>query len=149
MCFVVLSSIAGLHTCWILGSFWPATSDLELIPIVSGDPNTVSIQNSTILPYITAVIYLGAIFSLLRGAFDWRSIPFIRLPLVIIGSLFIFRGLATYTDLADKYTIEPFVSLNAYLYSPVIAMLGIGMFFLAVTNAKPELILSSSHNSHT
>ncbi|WP_300541033.1 DUF3995 domain-containing protein [Maricaulis sp.] len=130
-CFCVLGATAALHAYWALGGLWPAAAEPDLVKTVIGaDHDRMPAAGLTLL--VAFLIFTAGVFAFARGVLDWDSRLFLRIPLAGLAAIFLLRGTASYLPGPFARSVEPFATLNALYFSPLILLLGLGFAYLAL-----------------
>jgi hypothetical protein len=132
LCFLTLTATALIHAYWGFGGLWPATTEPELVRTVIGINTSESMPSLPMTLIVAALIFIAGGFAFVSGILKWNSAIFLRFPLIVLTAIFIFRGAYTYWPNSPLATAtEPFATLNAHYFSPLILMLGLGFGILS------------------
>jgi len=134
--FAILTGIAILHAYWGFGGLWPATNESDLVKTVIGITRSTQMPPGHMSIAVAALVMVAGGFVLARGVFDLQSILFVRIPLGIIAAVFLARGIYAYLPGPFARATEPFATLNALYFSPLIIVLGLAVAILALVPAK-------------
>ena len=130
-CFLSLVGVAVVHAYWALGGLWPAQTEADLVSTVIGAHSPHMPPDSLIL-LIAVLIFTAGCFTFAAGVMGLKSGLFIQLPLTGLAFIFLIRGAVTYFPFGPfNSAAEPFASLNALYFSPLILVLAAGFAFLA------------------
>lgn len=130
-----LAAITGLHLLWATGRTWPATDEAELVRLVIGDPKLRSMPprpiTAAVAVALTATMVTAGLLPL--HVAGWLDGP-VTLAGAAIGTVFLVRGLATYTAPWRRgHPLEPFATRDRWLYGPSSIALGVGFLHLVTT----------------
>ena len=131
--FVLLTSIAAVHAYWAFGGLWPAQSEQELVDTVVGAPDLKQMPSTFSTLLVAVLIFMSGIMA--------RAVNYVRLGMLrsvlrigvgVLAIIFLARGAAGYALplIYDLAVSEPFATLNAVFYSPLILLIGCGFAFL-------------------
>jgi hypothetical protein len=130
--FVTLGLIAGVHVYWGFGGLWPATSEAELVRTVVGISQAPTMPPSSSTFLVAALIFAAAAFGLARGVLGLDSLLFVRIPVGVIALVMLARGVYAYLPGPFARATEPFATLNATIFSPLILILALTYAWLAL-----------------
>jgi hypothetical protein len=131
-CFLTLAATALLHAYWGFGGLWPASNEPDLVRTVVGISHSDSMPSPISTLIVAALIFSAGCFALVSGVLGWNSLLFIRVPLIALAAIFLLRGALTYWPTSPLATAtEPFATLNALYFSPLILALGACYSWLA------------------
>lgn len=134
--FIVLGLIAGLHAYWGAGGLWPAASEADLVKTVIGISHSPTMPASTTTFAVAALIFAAACFGFGRGVLGLDSLIFSRIPLAVIALVMLARGIYAYLPGPFSRASEPFATLNATYFSPLVLILGLACAWLALAPAE-------------
>ena len=129
--FAALMSISVVHVYWAFGGLWPGRTERELIDTVVGAQHMAAMPSMMTTLAVAAFIALAA-FSALAAVHILPVRPgwVVKLAVAGFGFVFFARGVTGYVFERVAWTpVEPFASLNLWVYSPLCLVLG-GSFFL-------------------
>lgn len=134
---VVLGLAAAIHLFWVAGGLWPCSDEQSLARMVIGIKGirnmparwlTALVALGIALTAIWPILWLGWIASPLPHWLDTTGM--VVLCLVLLG-----RGFGGYSPAMKRLNCEePFVTLNARYFSPIIILLGAAFAYLLSTN---------------
>ncbi len=130
--FLTLSLVAALHAYWGFGGLWPAATEADLVKTVVGITRAPTMPDSATTLLVAAFIFIAASFGLARGVLGFDSLIFARIPAAVIALVMLARGIYAYLPGPFARASEPFASLNATVYSPLILALGLTYAYLAL-----------------
>lgn len=131
--FVTLGLIAGVHVYWGFGGLWPASNETDLVRTVVGISHSPTMPASSATFAVAGLIFAAACFGLGRGVFGFDSLIFSRIPLGVIALIMLARGVFAYLPGPFSRASEPFATLNATYFSPLILILAVVYAWLALT----------------
>jgi len=129
--FVILLAVALAHLLWAIGSRWPIRDPELLAKTVIGRPGVTRVPRLGAL--VTAVVVFAAgIFALSladHDAGDW----WLTLIGVALAAVFLGRGALGYTaGWRASHPVEPFVTNDRRVYSPLCLIVGAGFVILVI-----------------
>lgn len=129
--FVILLTVALAHLLWAIGSGWPIKDPELLARTVIGRPGITRVPRFASL--VIAVLVLAAgVFSLSladHDAGDW----WLTLIGLALAALFLGRGALGYTSgWRSQFPLEPFVTNDRRVYSPLCLIVGAGFLILVI-----------------
>ncbi len=132
---VVLFVLAVLHAYWGFGGGWPGYDPVDLSHRVAGFANPRSAQSPVASFVVSAALFYSTIVSLVLGGVIPSPFPFFILGpsafFITVG--FTARGIAGFTPAWRRLTAhQPFTWWDAYFYSPLCLLVGIGFFTLGI-----------------
>ncbi|HAQ36324.1 MAG: hypothetical protein CMF74_05475 [Maricaulis sp.] len=133
---LTLAVIAAFHAYWAFGGLWPARSEAELVRTVIGITRAEVMPPTATTLVVVAMILAAAGFVVARITLDTPSLVFIRIPLGVIALVFLARGIAAYLPGPFAHASEPFATLNALYFSPLVLLLGAAFAFLALAPSR-------------
>ena len=130
--FVLLSAIAAAHANWALGGVWPGTDETPLVAMVVGQTSFGGMPPKPLIRLVATMIFLGACTGLALG-FDVPGIPGRIIAYAGAGftAVFALRGVIGFLPFwRNRHPLEPFATLDRYLYSPACVLIGEAFFSL-------------------
>lgn len=129
--FVILLAVALAHLLWAIGSRWPIRDPELLARTVIGRPGVTRVPR--LGAFVVAVLVFAAgLFALSladHDAGDW----WLTLIGVGLAALFLGRGLLGYTaGWRARFPVEPFVTNDRRVYSPLCLIVGAGFLILVI-----------------
>ena len=133
--FFILTAIAAIHVYWAFGGVWPVESERRLIDTVVGNADMASMPSMADTLVIAALLFTTALIALWAGGLFGHALQWLaKLAAAAIGAVFLARGVAGYFFEDIAWTpVEPFASLNLWLYSPFCLAIGVAFFILVLT----------------
>lgn len=129
--FVVLLGVSIAHFLWAFGSRWPIRDPALLARTVVGRPGITRVPRFAAL--VVAILVLAAGIVALSLADHSAGGLSLSIAGIGLGLLFIARGAIGYTaSWRDRFSEEPFATLDRKNYSPVCLGLGAGFFLLVL-----------------
>lgn len=133
----VLFFIAGAHGYWALGGHWPAKNETALAQTVVGTPDMKRMPGTALtLSVAAAIAGAGALALWLADLFVLPVPDWIRTAAAgCLILVFAVRGGLTYVALCLdhgplKERVEPFATLDAWIYAPLCLALAAGFLVL-------------------
>ena len=129
--FVILLAVSFAHLLWSIGSRYPIKDPELLAKTVIGRPGVVRVPR--LVSLVVAILTLAAgLFALSLADHDagawWLSITGVVLAAVFLG-----RGALGYSAaFQSRYSLEPFVTNNRRVYSPLCLIVGAGFLILVI-----------------
>ncbi|MBZ9714008.1 DUF3995 domain-containing protein [Deinococcus multiflagellatus] len=120
---VGLVVVGALHVAWGLGSPWPAPSPEVLArAVVGGMPGGLPGLGPCL--GVAALLFLGALLVVWAP----QGPGLARLGAGLVAATLLARGLAGFfmPALSPAFRVQPFHRWNAWLYSPLCVLLGLG-----------------------
>ena len=133
---LTLGVIAAFHAYWAFGGLWPARSEAELVRTVIGITRAEVMPPAATTLIVVGLILAAAGFAVARITIDPPSLVFVRIPLGVISLVFLARGIAAYLPGPFARASEPFATLNALYFSPLVLVLGMAFAFLALSPSR-------------
>ena len=134
--FLVLAGIAALHVYWGFGGLWPAQTDRDLIDTVIGDARFKAMPPRNVTLAVAMAVFVAAITALWAGGVLGDSGWLAGLFAFGAGLVFLMRGVVGFFFEKVAWTpVEPFATLNLWLYSPLCLAIGIAFWSLALRAA--------------
>lgn len=129
--FVILLTVALAHLLWAIGSRWPIKDPELLARTVIGRPGVTRVPR--LASFVIAVLVLAAgIFALSladHDAGDW----WLTLIGLLLAGVFLGRGALGYTaGWRTRFSLEPFVTNDRRVYSPLCLIVGAGFLILVI-----------------
>ncbi|WP_417492682.1 DUF3995 domain-containing protein [Maricaulis sp.] len=134
--FITLSLIAALHAYWGAGGLWPAATEADLVRTVIGISRSPTMPASATTFVVALLIFAAAGFAFVRGVLGFDSLIFTRIPLAVIALVMLARGIYAYMPGPFSRATEPFATLNAAYFSPLVLILGLACAWLALAPAR-------------
>ncbi|MEM1289112.1 MAG: DUF3995 domain-containing protein [Pseudomonadota bacterium] len=129
----ILMAVALLHLYWALGGLWPGKDEATLTRTVFGENDRTQMPDQNITAVVSGFIALAALWPLMWiGAYQ-PPLPgwLLGLGMIALTVIFLGRGAAGYVPMVvNQHAEQPFASLNARYYSPLIVAIGVIMFIL-------------------
>ena len=125
---LVLALLAVAHAWWAMGRIWPSASEFALAHAVIGDG-----RSRMPAPWQCAVVagLLAAVAAWPWIVLRWPDSEFVLIGSIVIGAIFFLRGTAGYSPRwRGRFKVQPFRTLDFYLYSPLCLALGVGFIAL-------------------
>lgn len=136
---LVLGLTSALHFYWAAGGMWPASNEQSLARTVIGANGIAAMPDRWLTIAVASCIGLAAIWPMLwlgwivTPAPDWL----LTAGMAVLSFVFIFRGIAGFVPAVRKMNSEePFATLNARYFSPLIVLLG--LIFIVLLLADPR-----------
>lgn len=129
--FVVLLAVAIAHLMWAIGSPWPIRDRALLARTVVGLPGVTRVPRLATLAVAVLVLAAGVLALSLADhtAGGWG----LTLTGLVLAALFLGRGALGYTPAwRQRFTEEPFATLDRRNYSPLCLALGAGFLLLVI-----------------
>jgi hypothetical protein len=129
--FVILLAVGLAHLLWSIGSRWPIKDPELLAKTVIGRPGITRVPR--LISLVVAVLTLAAgLFALSladHDAGDW----WLTGIGVVLAAVFLGRGAFGYSAaFRARYSLEPFVTNNRRVYSPLCLIVGAGFLILVI-----------------
>jgi hypothetical protein len=130
--FVALLAVAIAHFMWSIGRTWPLRDEVLLAKAVVGAPGVISMP-PRLASFAVAVAVFAAGLIALSLADDTAGGPWLTAAGVLLGLIFLARGIVGYTPWFARLTPEePFRTLDRRNYSPLCLLLGAGFLTLVI-----------------
>lgn len=133
----VLFFIAGVHGYWAFGGHWPAKNEAALVQTVVGQPGMERMPGTVLtLSVAIAIAGAGALALWLADLFVLPVPDWIRTAAAgCLILVFAVRGGLTYVGRCLDYgplkeRIEPFTTLDTWIYAPLCLALAVGFLVL-------------------
>ncbi len=131
--FITLSIVALIHAYWAFGGHWPGHDEQSLVRSVVGTKGLTTMPPFWLTMIVVPLIFIAGLFPLFWiGILPW-FLPSILLSLgmFVVTSVFLLRGLFSYTPMARNMGFEePFNTLDKKYYAPLCLVIGAGFTFL-------------------
>lgn len=136
---LVLGLTSVLHFYWAAGGMWPARDEQSLARTVIGGNGIAGMPDRRLTIAVAICIGLAAIWPMLwlgwivTPAPDWL----LTAGMAVLSIVFIARGIAGFVPAVKKMNSEePFATLNARYFSPLIVLLGLILTVLLLTDPR-------------
>ncbi len=129
--FVILLAMALAYLLWALGSRWPIKDPELLAKTVIGRPGVTRVPRLASLIVAVLVFAAGMVALSLADhtAGDW----WLTALGAVLAALFLGRGALGYTvGWRARYSVEPFVTNDRRVYSPLFLIVGGGFLILVI-----------------
>lgn len=136
---VILAGLALMHFIWAAGLVFPFRDERRLADAIVGRPRTER------LPSRRAMALLGLLLLAAGGAALTMSflsgqaafVRYVMLPIgLFISAIFIIRAVVGILPAFERAApVQPYLTLNRRLYSPLAGFLGIGFLLLTLSLA--------------
>ena len=129
--FVILLAVGLAHLLWSVGSRWPIKDPELLAKTVIGRPGITRVPR--LISLVIAIVTLAAgVFALSLADHDAGAWWLTAIG-VILAAVFLGRGAFGYTAaFRSRYSLEPFVTNNRRVYSPLCLIVGAGFLILVI-----------------
>lgn len=129
--FVILLAVALAHLLWAVGSRWPIRDPELLAKTVIGRPGVTRVPR--LGSFVVAVLVFAAGMVALsladHDAGDW----WLTALGLLLAALFLGRGALGYTQAwRARFPVEPFVTNDRRVYSPLCLIVGAGFLILVI-----------------
>lgn len=136
---LVLGLTSVLHFYWAAGGMWPARDEQSLARTVIGGNGIAGMPDRRLTIAVAICIGLAAIWPMLwlgwivTPAPDWL----LTAGMAVLSIVFIARGIAGFVPAVKKMNSEePFATLSARYFSPLIVLLGLILTVLLLTDPR-------------
>ncbi|MCO6409513.1 MULTISPECIES: DUF3995 domain-containing protein [Hoeflea] len=136
---LVLGLTSALHFYWAAGGMWPARDEQSLARTVIGGNGIAGMPDRRLTIAVASCIALAAVWPMLwlgwivTPAPDWL----LTAGMAVLSIVFIARGIAGFVPAVKKRNSEePFATLNARYFSPLIVLLGLILTVLLLTDPR-------------
>ena len=136
---LVLGLTSALHFYWAAGGMWPARDEQSLARTVIGGNGIAGMPDRRLTIAVASCIALAAVWPMLwlgwivTPAPDWL----LTAGMAVLSIVFIARGIAGFVPAVKKMNSEePFATLNARYFSPLIVLLGLILTVLRLTDPR-------------
>ena len=129
--FVILLTVALAHLLWSIGSRWPIKDPELLARTVIGRPGVTRVPRFA--SFVIAVLVLAAgVFALSLADHDAGAWWLTAIG-VVLAAVFLGRGALGYTTgCHQQFSLEPFVTNDRRVYSPLCLIVGAGFLILVI-----------------
>lgn len=136
---LVLGLTSVLHFYWAAGGMWPARDEQSLARTVIGGNGIAGMPDRRLTIAVASCIGLAAIWPMLW--LGWVATPapdwLLTAGMAVLCVVFIARGIAGFIPAVKKMNSEePFATLNASYFSPLIVLLGLILTLLLLTDPR-------------
>lgn len=136
---LVLGLTSVLHFYWAAGGMWPARDEQSLARTVIGGNGIAGMPDRRLTIAVASCIGLAAIWPMLW--LGWVATPapdwLLTAGMAVLCVVFIARGIAGFIPAVKKMNSEePFATLNAHYFSPLIMLLGLILTLLLLTDPR-------------
>lgn len=134
---LVLGLTSALHFYWAAGGVWPARDEQSLARAAIGGNGIRKMPPRWITALVAIGIGMAALWPMLW--LGWIATPapdwLLTAGMVALCLVFIARGVAGFVPAVRRMNSEePFATLNARYFSPLIVLLGLAFIGLLLTN---------------
>ena len=120
---IILLALAILHVLWGIGFWFPIEDEAQLVRTVAGFSGAEEMPGAVPCALVAVALFMAV------TCLWWPPGPFRFLTLVVIGALFLARGLAAFTPFWRRMApAEPFATLDRKYYGPLCVALGLGFW---------------------
>lgn len=120
---IVLLPLAVLHVLWGIGLWFPIEDEALLVRTVTGFSNTEEMPGAVPCALVAVALFMAVL------CLWWPPGPFRFLALMVIGFVFLARGVAAFTPFWRRMApAEPFATLDRKYYGPLCVALGLGFW---------------------
>ncbi|MGH1369628.1 MAG: DUF3995 domain-containing protein [Maritimibacter sp.] len=132
---VILAVTGAIHALWALRIWWPIADEEALARAVVGAKGITRMPSAMMTWVVVVAIVLGILWTMALSG--WIALPLPDWMVtgggLLMAAVLLVRGIGTYfAGLFGMKAEEPFSTLNARYYSPVIILLGVGTLLTAV-----------------
>lgn len=136
---LVLGLTSVLHFYWAAGGMWPARDEQSLARTVIGGNGIAGMPDRRLTIAVASCIGLAAVWPMLW--LGWVATPapdwLLTAGMAVLCVVFIARGIAGFIPAVKKMNSEePFATLNACYFSPLIVLLGLILTLLLLTDPR-------------
>jgi hypothetical protein len=129
--FVVLLAVALAPLLWALGSRWPIRDPELLAKTVIGRPGVTRVPRLASL-VVAVLAFAAGIVALSLADHDAGALWLTALG-VVLAAIFLGRGALGYTaGWRARFSVEPFVTNDRRVYSPLCLIVGAGFLILVI-----------------
>ncbi len=126
----LLITLAALHLVWACRIYWPVRGAQAFIASFVGDPRLKRPPSALACIGVAFALFTAAIWATLLNVAPDAS-RLIGIGGIAIGTVFWLRGIAAYMPVfRRRFTLEPFATLDRWIYAPLCLVLGAGFFSL-------------------
>jgi hypothetical protein len=135
----VLGLTAALHFYWAAGGLWPARDEQSLARTVIGGTGITGMPGRGLTAAVAVCIGLAALWPMLW--LGWVATPapdwLLTAGMATLCFVFVARGVAGFVPAVKRMNSEePFATLNARYFSPLIVLLGLIFTALLLTDPR-------------
>jgi hypothetical protein len=130
--FLLLTALAVAHVHWARGGLWPGRDEASLVAFVVGREDFGGMPPRSLIVAVAIALFVGGCTALALG-FDVEGIAGRVIAYAGAGFTAVFglRGVAGFLPFWRKrHPLEPFATLDRYLYSPACVLIGEAFFTL-------------------
>ena len=129
--FVLLLAVAIAHFVWSIGGSWPIRDKAMLPAVVIGRPGVAEVPRFPALVVSILVLLAGVIAAALADHDAGGAL--LNILGLGLAAVFLGRGAIGYTKgWRDRFSVEPFATLDRRNYSPLCLFLGVGYLLLVI-----------------
>jgi hypothetical protein len=129
--FVILLAVALAHLLWALGSRWPIRDPELLAKTVIGRPGVTRVPRFASL-VVAVLVFAAGIVALSLADHD-AGASWLTVLGVVLAAIFLGRGALGYTaGWRARFSVEPFVTNDRRVYSPLCLIVGAGFLILVI-----------------
>lgn len=129
--FVLLLAVAIAHFVWSIGGSWPIRDKAMLPSVVIGRPGVAEVPRFPALVVSILVLLAGVIAAALADHDAGGAL--LNILGLGLAAVFLGRGAIGYTKgWRDRFSVEPFATLDRRNYSPLCLFLGVGYLLLVI-----------------
>ena len=139
---LVLGATSALHFYWAAGGLWPGRDEPSLARTVIGANGIGKMPARGLTIVVATCIALAAIWPMLWLGWIATPVPqwLLTTGMIVLCLVFMGRGIAGFVPAVKRMNSEePFATLNARYFSPLIVL--IGMIFIALLLTAPGVSL--------
>ncbi|MEO1745111.1 MAG: DUF3995 domain-containing protein [Pseudomonadota bacterium] len=134
---VILVITATIHAYWAMGGVWPGTDDRSLAKTVVGTNGIETMPPRWITGLVTVAIFAAAFLPM--AWLGWISVPLpswtLTTGMMVLTLIFLGRGLGGFVPAVKRMNSEePFATLDAKYFSPLILAVGLALSYLLIVN---------------
>lgn len=135
--FVILALTAALHVYWAAGGLWPGKDGASLARTVIGANGIDRMPPAWLTGLIAIGIAAAALWPMLW--LGWIAAPLpgwlVTTGMIVLTLVFLGRGAVGFVPAVQAANSEqPFATLNARYFSPLIVVIGLALLWLLVAN---------------
>lgn len=136
---LVLGLTSVLHLYWAAGGLWPASDEQGLARAVIGANGITRMPDRWLTAAVAICIALAAVWPMIW--LRWIATPapdwLLTAGMAVLCLVFLGRGVAGFVPAVRKLNSEePFASLNARYFSPLILVLGLALAGLLLLDPR-------------
>ncbi|MEL6201240.1 MAG: DUF3995 domain-containing protein [Pseudomonadota bacterium] len=133
----ILLMVGLIHVYWAAGGTWPGTDDESLAKTVVGSNGIKAMPPRWITTLVSICILIAAILPL--AWLGWIYIPLpswiLTVAMIVLTLIFLARGIGGFIPAIKKMNSEePFATLDARYFSPLIIAVGLALLNILVFN---------------